>query len=150
MTPREQAIEAVRQMLSQTWYDGRSDRYSDTMPNLAESLVAQITPLLTADLQAAIADLQDGLARYMAIAGDESERADAAEARERQAVMTHRHVKRGTEYRIVACAKVQTDMPLGDYDEVIVYADAEGKAWVRPVTEFEDGRFAAIRSEAKP
>lgn len=80
MTPREQAIEAVRQMLSQTWYDGRSDRYSDTMPNLAESLVAQITPLLTADLQAAIADLQDGLARYMAIAGDESERADAAEA----------------------------------------------------------------------
>ena len=86
MTPREQAIEAVRQMLSQTWYDGRSDRYSDTMPNLAESLVAQITPLLTADLQAAIADLQDDLARYMAFAGDESERADAAEARERQAI----------------------------------------------------------------
>ena len=31
-----------------------------------------------------------------------------------------------------------------DYDEVIVYADAEGKTWVRSVDEFEDGRFAAI------
>lgn len=59
---------------------------------------------------------------------------------------THRHKKRGSEYQIVAFAEIQTDTPLTDYAKVIVYCDRTGLTWVRPVSEFEDGRFEPIHS----
>ncbi len=55
-----------------------------------------------------------------------------------------RHVKRGTEYAEIGRGKLQTDTPLSDYAELVVYQCDDGAIWVRPVTEFEDGRFVEI------
>lgn len=55
-----------------------------------------------------------------------------------------RHRKRGSTYTVMGRAKVQTGTPLTDYSEVVVYrSEADGSLWVRPVAEFEDGRFEA-------
>ena len=69
---------------------------------------------------------------------------------------THRHVKRGSRYRLDGYGEIQTDTPLTDYAKVAIYSAEDGCVWVRPVTEFEDGRFEALASpspndgEAKP
>lgn len=65
-------------------------------------------------------------------------------ARIAEFVPTHRHKKRGSEYRKIGTARVQTDTPLNDYDSVVVYQHKDGEYWVRPVSEFEDGRFEAL------
>lgn len=49
-----------------------------------------------------------------------------------------RHVKSGGEYELIGNAKVQTDVRLGDLDEVYVYQGKDGNLWVRPVSEFND------------
>ncbi len=55
-----------------------------------------------------------------------------------------RHVKRGTVYDLVCVAMVQTDTPLNDYDQVMIYRGEDGQTWVRPLSEFNDGRFEPI------
>lgn len=55
-----------------------------------------------------------------------------------------RHVKRGTIYELVSVASIQTDTPLNDYDQVMVYRGEDGQVWVRPLAEFNDGRFEPI------
>lgn len=56
-----------------------------------------------------------------------------------------RHVKRGGTYAVLGRGKVQTDTPLADYAEVVAYrSEDDGMLWVRPVSEFEDGRFDAL------
>lgn len=57
---------------------------------------------------------------------------------------THRHVKRGTEYREVARGKLQTDNPLTDYAELVAYHDHDGNWWFRAPSEFDDGRFTTL------
>lgn len=55
------------------------------------------------------------------------------------------HVKRGSTYRVLGRAKVQTDVPLKDYDEVVIYqSEHDQSLWVRLVLEFEDGRFVNL------
>lgn len=57
----------------------------------------------------------------------------------------YRHLKRGTTYRLVGQARVQTDVPLADMDEVTVYrCEQNGDLWARRRDEFEDGRFEQI------
>jgi hypothetical protein len=57
---------------------------------------------------------------------------------------THKHVKRGSTYRLDGYGEVQTDTPLNDYAKVAIYRAEDGTTWVRPVSEFEDGRFEAL------
>lgn len=58
-----------------------------------------------------------------------------------------RHKKRGTEYQIIGHGKIQTDVPLKDYDEVVIYVAENGSLWIRPVSEFMDGRFENVENE---
>ncbi|MFG6083758.1 hypothetical protein ACEUZ9_005483 [Paracoccus litorisediminis] len=57
---------------------------------------------------------------------------------------THFHVKRGTKYRECARGKLQTDVPLSDYAELVAYNDMQGNWWFRSPSEFDDGRFIAL------
>lgn len=57
---------------------------------------------------------------------------------------THRHKKRGTEYRAFEhMAHLQTDTPLTDMARLVIYESEAGALWARPPSEFDDGRFEA-------
>ncbi len=51
---------------------------------------------------------------------------------------THRHRKGGL-YRVLSEGVWEPDR-----SAVVIYDDAEGKVWVRPRQEFEDGRFEQV------
>lgn len=60
---------------------------------------------------------------------------------------THRHVKRGSEYRYIGSARIQTDVPLNDMDRVEIYRGVgEDDLWARRAVEFHDGRFEPVES----
>lgn len=55
----------------------------------------------------------------------------------------YQHRKGGT-YDSLGAARIQSDEPLKDMDEVVVYrAHADGSLWARRKSEFEDGRFSS-------
>ena len=55
------------------------------------------------------------------------------------------HKKRGTAYETVGEGLVQCDRPMVDMDKVMIYKDPyDGHLWVRPVGEFNDGRFRFV------
>ena len=55
---------------------------------------------------------------------------------------THVH-RKGGEYRVLGQGVLETDR-----SKVTHYDDQEGTIWVRPVQEFEDGRFTPIAPSA--
>ncbi len=62
-------------------------------------------------------------------------RADLRDAEEAMADTPHRvqHVKRGSTYRVIGAGKIQTDAPLTDYTDVVIYqSEEDGLIWVRP------------------
>ena len=61
---------------------------------------------------------------------------------------THRHVKRGSEYKVLGFASLQAAEPCYETAALVVYQGSDGKLWARPHDEFHDGRFAAL--DAKP
>lgn len=65
---------------------------------------------------------------------------------------THRHVKRGTDYEVVAEGLMQTAVSPGAWDDLpmTIYRGEDGKWWARPTTEFNDGRFAPIAALSPP
>jgi hypothetical protein len=63
---------------------------------------------------------------------------------ERDAGMTFKHRVRGTSYTVLGRAVLQTTQPVSDEQELVVYAGADGRLWVRPVSEFYDGRFEKL------
>lgn len=81
---------------------------------------------------------------------------------------THRHVKTGGEYTLLGFGRMQagkwktptirpdedgrnkwTHVSI-DMREVAIYRGADGKLWVRPREEFEDGRFVALIPSVQP
>jgi len=57
-----------------------------------------------------------------------------------------RHLTRGSSYDVIAEeASVQTSKPIVEGDRVAVYLGDDGGTWVRPVGEFNDGRFEEER-----
>lgn len=83
---------------------------------------------------------------------------------------THRHVKRGSEYRVIGEAEAQVstgahihvyeepgspvvindwwERKLKDGDPLTIYQGTDGKLWARFTDEFNDGRFVAIEAGA--
>lgn len=69
---------------------------------------------------------------------------------------THRHVKRGSTYRLIGEAEAQVSSPsyevftsspyrpLREGDRLAVYEAEDGKLWVQLADEFGDGRFEAL------
>lgn len=74
---------------------------------------------------------------------------------------THRHVKSGGDYTLLGIGKMQSaywmEQKLNSYfepvselidmREVAIYRGADGQLWARPLEEFNDGRFIALRTE---
>lgn len=60
------------------------------------------------------------------------------------------HIKRGTVYETVGEGVVQCDRPMADYDKVMIYRDPySGHLWVRPIAEFNDGRFREAKTDSE-
>lgn len=68
---------------------------------------------------------------------------------------THRHIMRGTEYTLIGIGKIQSahwtepnaypNPGAVDMREVAIYSSVDdGTLWVRPVDEFNDGRFEPL------
>ncbi|AKR48455.1 MULTISPECIES: DUF1653 domain-containing protein [Acetobacter] len=56
----------------------------------------------------------------------------------------YRHKKRGTQYMVMGKGTLQIEGP-HDMTECIVYMSMDdGRIWVRPSTEFFDGRFEKV------
>ncbi len=60
-----------------------------------------------------------------------------------------RHVKRGTTYHVLDVARMQTSGPISDMQDVVIYrSEDDGTIWVRPASEFNDGRFIDLDNDA--
>ncbi|MFA7256952.1 MAG: hypothetical protein WC047_05200 [Kiritimatiellales bacterium] len=73
---------------------------------------------------------------------------------------THRHVKTGGEYMLLGIGKMQSKRwqeqnPHGaliwnvDMREVAIYRGADGSLWVRPIEEFNNGRFVPLPTNSE-
>lgn len=59
-----------------------------------------------------------------------------------------RHKKRGSTYRVIGTALLQAAEPVGEACTMVVYRCLDdGRLWVRPEVEFDDGRFEEIGHE---
>ena len=56
------------------------------------------------------------------------------------------HIKRGSFYRVLTRdAELQSATEINEGKQLTVYQGMDGKIWVRPTEEFEDGRFMPIK-----
>ena len=73
-----------------------------------------------------------------------AQRADALAIATALPEATHRHIKRGTFYHVAGRGTLQSAGPISEGAELIYYISKEGIGWMRPVEEFEDGRFERL------
>ena len=52
--------------------------------------------------------------------------------------------RNGGAYDLIGTARLQTDKPLADMAEVVVYAGSDGRLWVRAASEWDE-RFTRCR-----
>lgn len=55
-----------------------------------------------------------------------------------------RHKKRGSTYVEIGRGRMQMNGELDNEPVVIYIADNDGSIWVRPASEFDDGRFERV------
>lgn len=122
-----------------------------------DALAASQTALREADAERAM--VHQRAAENLRIAVQEKRRAKTAEAENARlrALLAGavsegrraRHLKRGTTYQVLTYPTLQTDRPLTDYAELVVYrCEQTGKTWARPVDEFEDpARFEELPAQ---
>lgn len=60
---------------------------------------------------------------------------------------THKHLKRGSFYHEVATGSVQSSRPIIEGDRLTIYLAEDGTWWLRPVDEFNDGRFEKLKPD---
>ncbi|WP_432475317.1 hypothetical protein ACRRRS_22010 (plasmid) [Brucella anthropi] len=63
---------------------------------------------------------------------------------------THRHIKTGGEYEYVGGARIQSEVPLNDMDQVAVYLGRDGDLWARRQCEFNTSRFESLPEAPLP
>ena len=90
-----------------------------------------------------VADLSsDEIANLVAVA---ISRIDAALKGAHPARERVRHLKRGSTYEVLhRGVTLQTERPISDFAELVVYRGEKGLMWARPTGEFDDGRFEHI------
>ena len=55
------------------------------------------------------------------------------------------HLKRKTEYFVLAESEMQSSVPVVEGERIVTYQSCgDGKSWSRPKSEFYDGRFAPV------
>ena len=59
--------------------------------------------------------------------------------------LAFQHKLRGGKYTIIGRAILQTDVPVPDNTELVVYEGENGQLWVRAPSEFYDGRFIPLK-----
>lgn len=60
-------------------------------------------------------------------------------------IPTHLHLKSGGLYRVITRGHMEADYPA---TAVVVYGDTEGRVFVRPAAEFDDGRFEPVKDHS--
>jgi len=56
-----------------------------------------------------------------------------------------RHKKRGSTYRVLGRGELQSSSPIEEGAMLVVYrCETDGRLWVRPAVEFDDGRFETL------
>lgn len=64
-----------------------------------------------------------------------------------QHIRVWRHKKRGTEYTEIGRGifQIAAETSIADEEPVVIYRGDDNRLWVRPVAEFEDGRFEELQ-----
>ncbi len=56
-----------------------------------------------------------------------------------------RHKKRGSTYRVIGRGELQSSSPTEEGAMLVAYrCEADGRLWIRPANEFDDGRFETL------